>query len=140
MSSAVVSTSAALGRPFIFDDESEPEVCSVSKAHVGTAAQACPERSRVERSSAARRRDILHSTLNHPQSKIPPSSITPASQLESRPAPEMVPTGIPALDAASPAACPGDASPKSAAPLPPDAPPCCWPLWPPPLGAENSAP
>ena len=100
MSSAVVSTSAALGRPFIFDDESDPEVCSISKAHGGIAAQTCPEPNRVERSSAARRQDILRSTLNHPQSKIPPSSITPASQLESRPAPEMVPTGIPALDAA----------------------------------------
>jgi hypothetical protein len=104
MSSAVVSTSAALRRPFIFDEESEPEVCSVSKAHAGPAFQACPEHSRadfpIEQSSIARRQDILHSTLNHPHSKIPPSSITPASQLGSRPAPEMVPTGIPALDAA----------------------------------------
>ena len=32
MSSAVVSTSAALGRPFVFDDEAEPEVCSLSAA------------------------------------------------------------------------------------------------------------
>ena len=59
MSSAVVSTSAALGRPFVFDDE-----MSAIKKH----------------------------------SKITPASVIPASRLEIRPAPEMVSSGIPAID------------------------------------------
>ena len=79
MSTVVVSTSAALGRPFVFDDAPDP--------HVGP----------VERNSAARREHLLQSTLNN--QKIPPASITPASQLEVRPAPEMAFSGIPALDA-----------------------------------------
>lgn len=93
MSSAVVSTSAAFSRPFIFDDDSEPEVGS--KAHVGTAALGCP----VERSSAEIRRDLLQSTIHNPQSKLPFASIASASRLEIRPKPEMVSSGIPALDA-----------------------------------------
>ncbi len=43
MSSAVVSTSAALGRPFVFDDKAVPEVSSAyRRAHRGpsTAARA----------------------------------------------------------------------------------------------------
>jgi RecA DNA recombination protein len=60
MSSAVVSTSAALGRPFAFDGE----ISAIKK-----------------------------------QSKITPASVIPASRLEIRPAPEMVPSGIPAIDA-----------------------------------------
>ena len=89
MSSVVVSTSAALGRPFLFDDE--------SPSPGGTAAQALPERSRRgfpgEHSSAS---DLL-STIN--SRKFPSASITPASRLEIRPAPEMVSSGIAALDA-----------------------------------------
>ena len=85
MSSAVVSTSAALGRPFVFDD--------IPASNVGTTAPGCP----VERSSTARREHLLRSTINY--QKIPPSSITPASQLEIRPAPEMVSSGVPAIDA-----------------------------------------
>ena len=85
MSSAVVSTSAALGRPFVFDDVPAP--------HVGTAALGCP----VEPSSTARREHLLQSTIRN--QKIPPSSITPASRLDIRPAPEMVSSGIPAIDA-----------------------------------------
>ena len=100
MSSAVVSTSAASGRPFLFDADAEPEVGL--KAHVGTAAQACPERSRkgspIERSLTALRRDAVESIVNQ-HSKIPPASITPASRLAIRPAPEMASSGIPALDA-----------------------------------------
>jgi hypothetical protein len=90
MSTAVVSTSAALGRPFVFDD--------VSDSNVGTAALGCP----VEQGSTVRREHLLLSEhvlstiTNH---KIPPSSITPASQLEIRPAPEMVSSGVPAIDA-----------------------------------------
>ena len=72
MSSAVFSTSAATGRPFFL---------------TGCA----------EQSSTISRWQHLQSSINH--SKIPPSSITPASQLQIRPAPEMVSSGIPALDA-----------------------------------------
>ena len=90
MSTVVVPTSAALGRPFLFNDDNAP-------SHVETAAQACPERSRrgcpVERSSTS---DLL-STING--RKFPPASITPASRLEIRQAPEMVTSGIAALDA-----------------------------------------
>jgi recA bacterial DNA recombination protein len=70
MSSAVISTSAASRRPFVFDADNK----------------------------AAMRRD-LQSTTNHQKLKFAPSSVIPASQLEVRPAPEMVASGIPALDA-----------------------------------------
>ena len=87
MSSAVVSTSAALGRPFVFDDEVEPEgSCGDSRPRLSGRAQL-----------------DQHSPENHPQpwipSKILPSTVTPASRLEIRPTPEMVSSGIPALDA-----------------------------------------
>ena len=85
MSSAVISTSAAQSRPFIFDDEVD--------APMGKAALGCP----VERSSTDCRQQLVHSSIRN--QKLPPSSITPASQLAIRPAPEMAPTGIPALDA-----------------------------------------
>jgi len=85
MSSAVLSASAATGRLFVFDDVPDP--------HGGTAAPGCP----VERSSTACRQDILHSTINN--HKILPSSIIPASRLEIRPAPEMVSSGVSAIDA-----------------------------------------
>ena len=82
MSSAVVSTSAAPGRPFLFDESASP---------VGPAAPGCP----VERSSTSSGQHLL-STINSP--KLPPATITRASHLEIRPAPEMVTSGIPALD------------------------------------------
>jgi hypothetical protein len=87
MSSAVVSTSAAQGRPFFFDDEAEPEgSCGDSRPRLSGRAQ-------LDRRSPER----------HPQSWIPskilPSTVTPASRLEIRPAPEMVSSGIPAIDA-----------------------------------------
>jgi recombination protein RecA len=90
MSSAVLSTSAALGRPFLFDAESEPEV----HCH--------PERS----GKGAKRisRGVEEPALSLPKGSLPYSdprlaSVTPASRLEIRPAPEMVTSGIPALDA-----------------------------------------
>jgi len=87
MSSAVVSTSAARGRLFVFDDEEVPEVCSLSST---------PSRVLAEgRKSAIAR---LQSTIKNQQSKIPPAGVTPASHLEVRPAPEMVSSGIAALD------------------------------------------
>jgi hypothetical protein len=67
MSSAVLSTSAAQSRFFIFDSDL-PEVC------------------------------LPQSTINQQKSKIL-ASVTPASRLSVRPAPEMVSSGIAAMDA-----------------------------------------
>jgi len=72
MSSAVVSTSAALGRPFLFDAD-DPKVC--------------PGQSALAR---------VHQSIPPQKSAIP---LTPASRLEIRPAPEMVSSGISAIDA-----------------------------------------
>jgi hypothetical protein len=85
MSSAVVSTPAALGRPFVFDD-ANAEVCPSSAAHKKPAMQ----ESAVDR--------IIHSTIKNQQSKML-ANITPASQLNIRSAREMVSSGIPAIDA-----------------------------------------
>jgi len=84
MSSAVVSTPAALGRPFVFDD-ADAEVCPSSAAKK-------PAR---QESAAAR---VFQSAINNRKSAIL-SRVTPASQLEIRPAPEMVSSGVPAIDA-----------------------------------------
>ena len=89
MSSAVVSTSAALGRPFVFDDEAVPEVLLTRRRKSAGSADS-------KESPLAR---VLQSTIKNQQSKIPPARVTPASQLDIRPAPEMVSSGIPALDA-----------------------------------------
>jgi len=102
MSSAVISTTAALGRPFVFDD--------APTSHVGTAALGCP----VERSSTdcwsreAQQPGVFQSTISNQPSTILPTgnrkpaigvSLAPASRFEIRPAPEMVSSGIPAIDA-----------------------------------------
>ena len=95
MSSAVVSTSAALGRPFVFDVDvdAEPEVGTPSGVQHRELAKAQPA---DQESPIAR---LFQSTIKNQQSKISPARVTPASQLEIRPAPEMVSSGIPALDA-----------------------------------------
>ncbi len=80
MSSAVGSTSAALGRPFLFDADDEPE---------GSCEDGRPRLS-------GRAKLDGHDC---PPAKILPSSVIPASRLGIRPAPEMVSSGIPALDA-----------------------------------------
>jgi hypothetical protein len=85
MSSAVVSTSAALGRPFVFEDEAESEVRPVS---------ANKKPPRAQESALAQ---VLQSTLKNQKSTLP--LVTPASQLDIRPAPAMVSSGISALDA-----------------------------------------
>jgi len=81
MSSAVVSTSAALGRPFVFDDEVVPEVSLPSEPAEGRPPQ------RVRRSGELASTDprLAHVTL--------------ASRLYIRPVPEMVTSGISDLDA-----------------------------------------
>src|SRR6201997_3467371 len=80
MSSAVVSTSAAMSRPFIFDAEPAPDVC-LDLFSVGRPPQRAPLKA-----------DNLVST----DPRL--SSIPPASRLEVRPAPEMASSGIPAID------------------------------------------
>src|SRR6202162_6274122 len=86
MSSAVVSTSEALGRAFVFDSKAVPEVSLPAESAEGAShprpAQRVPNLS-AEFASADPR-------LAH---------ITPASRLDIRPAPEMVSSGIPAIDA-----------------------------------------
>ena len=92
MSSAVVSTSAALGRPFLFDAESEPEVCSFP----------CAKKPSNTESKIAQ---VVQSTIENQQSTIGirqsaiENAILPASRLGIRPTPEMASSGIPALDA-----------------------------------------
>jgi hypothetical protein len=83
MSTVVVPTSAALGRPFLLDDDDAPGVGILSTA---------PK----QQSTADW---VLQSAINNRNSKIPPASITPASRLEIRPAPAMATSGIAALDA-----------------------------------------
>jgi RecA DNA recombination protein len=89
MSSAVVSTSAALGRPFLFDAEPESGVCLLSGGSSESTVQEF-------QSTIKNQPTILH--LGNRQSKIE-NVILPASRLAIRPAPEMVTSGIPALDA-----------------------------------------
>jgi hypothetical protein len=112
MSSAVISTSAALGRPF-FDDDTEPEVgslTSASRASLDRTAPStslraglggCPyinlqisEKQEAQESPLAR----VQSAIKNRPSKILPARVTPASQLDIRPAPEMVSSGVSALD------------------------------------------
>jgi recombination protein RecA len=90
MSSAVLSTSAALGRPFIFGDEADPEALQGS---CGDSRPQLLALSEVEGSARAKLDRNEHSA------KILPASVVPASRLGIRPAPEMVTSGIPALDA-----------------------------------------
>ena len=89
MSSAVLSTTAALGRPFVFDEEIVPEVHPPASARKG-------EPAGVQESAIAR---VLQSTIKNQPSRISPASVVPASRLGIRPAPMMVSSGISALDA-----------------------------------------
>jgi len=89
MSSVVVSTSAAPGRHFVFDGEEASEVCSLSTGDnrgPATIKEAFPAFSNP-------------STIKNPPSRIPPVGVTSASQLVVRPTPEMVSSGIAAMDA-----------------------------------------
>jgi recombination protein RecA len=85
MSSAVIFTPAALGRPFVFGDadaEVRPSSATMKKLA-------------LQESAVAR---VVQSTISNQKSKTL-ASVTPASQLEIRPAPEMVSSGVPAIDA-----------------------------------------
>ncbi len=86
MSSAVPSTSAALCRPFVFDSE---EVAAV-----------CPQPTGAELFSEAHPpQRIVRANLNQALKDSRLNSVTPASRLALRPMPEMVSTGIAAMDA-----------------------------------------
>jgi hypothetical protein len=85
MSPAVISTSAAQGRFFILDAEVAPEVSPVTCGRNGD--NTLRESARIH----------PQSTSKNQQSTIL-SSVVPASHLSIRPAPEMVSTGIAALD------------------------------------------
>ncbi len=84
MSSAVFSTSAAQGRPFVFQTENEAEVCP--QAELFTEARP-PQRVVPTNFGAFQFKDA----------KL--AGVTPASRLAVRPAPEMASTGIAAMDA-----------------------------------------
>jgi hypothetical protein len=86
MSSVVVSTPAALGRPFVFDDDADPDVRSLGDRQ---------EHVEVQESPIVR---VLQSTIKNQKSKIL-AGITPASRLSVRPAPEMLSSGIAAINA-----------------------------------------
>src|SRR5579863_4728633 len=88
MSSAVVSTSAALGRPFLFDDDPEAKV-RPEQVHPFPGVK---KPARMQESAIA----SIQSIIKNQPSTI---SLTPASQLETRPTPEMGSSGIAALDA-----------------------------------------
>ena len=84
MSSAVVSTSAAPGRPFVFDTEAVPEVSLPLEPAEGPPQSRPPQRVRPAEFAST------DPKLAH---------ITPASRLNIRPASEMVSSGVPAIDA-----------------------------------------
>jgi hypothetical protein len=86
MSSAVVSTSAAQGRPFVFDIEE--------------ATEACPQPSGAELCAEGRppQRAFLTSVFSSSKDARL-AGVTSASQLAVRPAPEMVSSGVAAMDA-----------------------------------------
>ena len=101
MSSAVVSTSAAQGRPFLFDAESEPEGCQLPgprrRASLDrTAEGGCPHTS--FQSTIKTQKSTIAVSFGNRQSAIA-NAIVPASRLEIRPAPEMASSGIADLDA-----------------------------------------
>ena len=82
MSSAVVSTSAAQGRPFVFMKEG---------------AEVCLQPSGAEICTEGRPPQRAFSTSTFTDARL--AGVTPASRLAVRPAPEMVSSGIAAMDA-----------------------------------------
>jgi len=82
MSSAVFSTSAAQGRPFVFDSENDAEVCP--QAELFTEARP-PQR-------------VVSATFPAAFKDAKLAGVTPASRLAVRPAPEVVSSGIAAMD------------------------------------------
>ncbi|MGA9072930.1 MAG: hypothetical protein WB368_02390, partial [Candidatus Sulfotelmatobacter sp.] len=86
MSSAAFSTSAAKGRPFVFDSENGAEVC--------------PQPSEVELFTEARPpQRVVNAVLPGAFKDARLAGVTSASRLAVRPTPEMVSSGIAAIDA-----------------------------------------
>jgi len=88
MSSAVLSTSAALGRPFIFDAEPVTQTAPPPPVPAPLEKARPPQRIRIA---------DLYPGFSSTDPRL--AGITPASRLDVRPAPEMVSSGIAALDA-----------------------------------------
>jgi recombination protein RecA len=88
MSSAVFSTSAAQGRPFVFDAKEPAEAC-LQPAGAELFGEGRPPQ-RVVAAGAFKAASFKDASL---------AGITPASRLAVRPAPEMVSSGIDAMDA-----------------------------------------
>jgi hypothetical protein len=86
MSSAVFSTSAAQGRPFVFDNENVAEVCPESSAAKFFTEARPPQR-------------VVNGALRGAFADARLAGITPASQLAVQLPPEMVSSGIAAMDA-----------------------------------------
>lgn len=94
MSSVVVSTSAALGRPFLFDDDAESGGASpLALARSGQASTSAEAKKPAGKEDA--RAEFIRSSIGERQSSIP---LTSASRLQIRPTPEMGSSGIAALD------------------------------------------
>src|SRR5712691_3876204 len=99
MSSAVVSTPAALGRPFVFDDEAEvSSLGNTSRAALDRTAEGGYPHINLQGMPESHLA-CLQSAINNQKSKNSPARVTPASRLGVRPAPEMVSSGIAAMDA-----------------------------------------
>jgi recombination protein RecA len=85
MSSAVFSTSAAQSRPFIFDEEDVAEIC--------------PQPSGAELFSQARPPQRAVGSIPGASCDARLATVTAGSRLAARPSPEMVSSGIAAMDA-----------------------------------------
>lgn len=96
MSTAVVSTSAAQGRRFVFDDEAESEVRAPAQGQEHAEEQEFDIVRSFQAATSNRQ-----STTDSVGSRKPAigNHVIPASRLEIRPAPEMVSSGVPAIDA-----------------------------------------
>ncbi|MGO9088210.1 MAG: hypothetical protein ACLQBK_23595 [Candidatus Sulfotelmatobacter sp.] len=109
MSSAVISTTAATGRPFVFDAETVPEVGPLASSRRASLDRTAPSTSlrageggcsHISQQAAVKNQQSIISTTGNRKSAIGNSLlVTLASRLAVRPAPEMVSSGVPALDA-----------------------------------------
>jgi recombination protein RecA len=96
MSSAVFSTSAAQGRPFVFDSENGVEVCpEPSQQELFTQARPPQRIASTDLSKTLISKALISRALKDARL----GNVTPASRLAARPAPEMVSSGIAAIDA-----------------------------------------
>jgi len=106
MSSAVVSTSAALGRPFVFDAEvvPEPRLLSSSNYELPGSEQSTinNQQPTISPPKFGNRKSPIGNSFRTPDSFIATdprlAGMTPASLLSVRPLPEMVSSGIAAID------------------------------------------